>query len=61
MRYAQIAVPTESSRPNLVPSDDRSTKSADGRVAREATGFNGNLEEEEMNKKKVIILGLSRG
>ena len=37
----------------LAPSDNRSTKSADGRVATEAAWLNGNnLEKEEIKKKK---------
>jgi hypothetical protein len=38
---------------HLAPSDNRSTKSADGRVATEAAWLNGNnLEKEEIRKKK---------
>jgi hypothetical protein len=37
----------------VAPSDHRSTKSADGRVATEAAWLNGNnLEKEEIKKKK---------
>jgi hypothetical protein len=36
----------------LAPSDNRSTKSADGRVATEAAWLNGNNQEKEEIKKK---------
>jgi hypothetical protein len=37
----------------VIPEDNRSTKSADGRVATEAAWLNGNnLEKEEIKKKK---------
>jgi len=49
--FGNIAIRIKSTQ--LAPSDHRSTKSADGRVATEAAWLNGNnLEKEEMKKKK---------
>jgi hypothetical protein len=49
----QIAAPTESRTPNLHRATNRSTKSADGRVATEAAWLNGNhLKKETIKKKK---------
>jgi hypothetical protein len=50
---SQVAAPNESSTPNLHRATNRSTKSADGRVATEAAWLNGNnLEKKEIKKKK---------
>jgi len=47
----QVAPPTGFKYTHLAPSDNRSTKSADGRVATEAAWLNGsNLEKEEINE-----------
>ena len=48
----QVAAPTESEYTQLAPSDNRSTKSADGRVVTEAAWLNGNHLEKETKKKK---------
>src|ERR1700745_486597 len=48
----QVAAPTESSTPNLHRANNRSTKSADGRVVTEAAWLNGNHLEKETKKKK---------
>jgi hypothetical protein len=50
-----VAAPTGIKYTHLAPSDNRSTKSADGRVATEAAWLNGNnLEKEEIKKREKM-------